>query len=198
MAVNTPVSGPLQAVREFNLKVGIGSAEGVDALARILAAGLRQVAVSTMDLRPAIVRAQVRRQPAVMATEAEEETRPTPAEPAADSAGHDLTRIVIESWEQTLGRTRIGVDDNFFELGGDSLTALQVITLLKTRLGREIPVVTFYEAPTVGLLARALGEKDDAKPAGKQEGEQRAGTRLELMQRRRQQRGGQPALDPSR
>ena len=56
--------------------------------------------------------------------------------------------------EKVLGRKNIGADDNFFELGGDSLTALQVMALLKTVLGREVPIVTFYEAPTVAVLAR--------------------------------------------
>ena len=110
----------------------------------------------------------------------------------------DMDRIVADTWAQTLGRTHIGVNDNFFELGGDSLTALQVISLLKVRLGREIPIVMFYEAPTVGLLARALGQKAEEKPVVLEEVEQRAGTRLEMMQRRRRQREAEPALDPSR
>ena len=83
--------------------------------------------------------------------------------------------------------------------GGDSLTALQVIALLKTRLNREISIVTFYDAPTVGLLARALGDgKQEEGPGALGGVEERAGTRLEMMQRRRQKRGGQPALGPSR
>ncbi len=57
MAVNTAVSGALQASRDFSLKVGISSAEGVDALERILAAGLPQVAVFTMDVRPGLLQA---------------------------------------------------------------------------------------------------------------------------------------------
>jgi acyl carrier protein len=102
---------------------------------------------------------------------------------------------VAEAWERILGRQKIGVNDNFFELGGDSLNALQVVALLKARLGREIPIVTFYEAPTVGLLARALGGDGGEKPAILEEVEQRAGTRLEMMQRRRRQRGADAAVD---
>ncbi|HKC12748.1 MAG TPA: hypothetical protein VKI41_12015, partial [Vicinamibacteria bacterium] len=72
-----------------------------------------------------------------------------------------------------------------------------VIGLLKSQLGREISIVTFYEAPTVGLLARALKEGSDETPAAVEELE-RAGTRLEMMQRRREKRGAQPSLEPSR
>src|SRR5712691_1880764 len=59
MAVNTPVSGALQASRDFSLKVGIAPAGGVDALGRILASGLPQVAVLTMDMRPRLMKSQI-------------------------------------------------------------------------------------------------------------------------------------------
>jgi NAD(P)-dependent dehydrogenase (short-subunit alcohol dehydrogenase family)/acyl carrier protein len=199
MAVNTPVSGAMQIRRDFNLKVGISPAEGVDALGRILAAGLPQLAVFTMDMRPLLWQAQTRRaavKPAadsVTASAAEEQ----PA-PAGEGLASDLERTVAASWERILGRKSIGVNDNFFELGGDSLTALQVIGLLKALLQRDIPIVMFYEAPTVGLLARALGEKPEEKPVALEEVEQRAETRLELMQRRRRVREVEPALDPTR
>ncbi|PYQ38222.1 MAG: hypothetical protein DMF77_24650, partial [Acidobacteria bacterium] len=198
MAVNTPVSGSLQMARDFNLKVGISPAEGVDALSRILAAGLPQLAVFTMDMRPLIWQAQTRRTAvkpdAAGAASAVEDQ----AAAVGEGLANDLERTVAVSWERILGRKSIGVNDNFFELGGDSLTALQVIGLLKARLQREIPIVMFYEAPTVGLLARALGEKPEDKPVALDEVEQRAGTRLELMQRRRRGREVEPALDPSR
>jgi acyl carrier protein len=201
MAVNTPVSGAMQLRREFNLKVGISPAEGAEALDRILAAGLPQIAVFTMDMRPLLWQAQTRRTAAKAdAAEAALAVDEAPA-PAGEGLASDLERTIADSWERILGRKSIGVNDNFFELGGDSLTALQVIGLLKMRLQREIPIVTFYEAPTVGLLARALGEKPEEKPVALDEVEQRAGTRLELMQRRRRLREAEPAepaLDPSR
>ena len=198
MAVNTPVSGAMQLRRDFNLKVGITPAEGVDALGRILAAGLPQLAVFTMDLRPLLWQAQTRRMG--LKPDAAGAASAAEAEPVAAGEGlaNDLERTVAASWERILGRKSIGVNDNFFELGGDSLTALQVIGLLKALLQRDIPIVMFYEAPTVGLLARALGEKPEDKPVALDEVEQRAETRLELMQRRRRVREVEPALDPSR
>jgi len=198
MAVKTPVSGPLQATRDFNLKVGIAPAEGVDALGRILAADLPQVAVFTMDIRPALFQAQRQRTATPAGGTLAAASDGGPGVAAESGLADDMARVVANAWEQILGRTQIGENDNFFELGGDSLTALQVIALLKARLGREIPIVTFYEAPTVGLLARALDEKPEEKPVVLEEVEQRAGTRLEMMQRRRRQRETEPALDPSR
>ncbi|HXB57697.1 MAG TPA: SDR family NAD(P)-dependent oxidoreductase [Vicinamibacteria bacterium] len=196
MAVNTPVSGALQAARDFSLKVGIAPREGVDALGRILAAGVPQVVVFTMDMRPALLQPQLERKatpPALAGTlEPTSEVRAV----EQDAFSGDLERMIAETWERILGRKEIGVDDNFFELGGDSLTALQVIPLLRTRLGKEIPIVTFYEAPTVGLLARALRDRTADEPVVLEEVGQRAETRLDLMRRRRQQREIQPALDP--
>jgi NAD(P)-dependent dehydrogenase (short-subunit alcohol dehydrogenase family)/acyl carrier protein len=197
MAVNTPVPGALQAMRDFSLKVGISPAEGIDALGRILAVALPQVAVFTMDMRPAIFHAQWSRK-AVAPVVAAVGAASAASEVSVEPVGSDLERVVIDSWERILGREQIGLSDNFFELGGDSLTALQVVAILKARLGREVPIVTFYEAPTVALLARALGDGRDEKPVALEEVEQRAGTRLEMMQKRRQQRTAPVVLDPSR
>jgi acyl transferase domain-containing protein len=197
MAVNTPVPAALQAMRDFSLRVGISPAEGVDALRRILSVAQPQLAVFTMDRRPAIFQAQWSRKrvPPVVAAAA---AAPAASEAAPESTGSDVERVVIESWERILGRDQIGLNDNFFELGGDSLTALQVVAILKTRLGREVPIVTFYEAPTVALLARALGEGSREKPVALEGVEHRAGTRRELMQKRRQQRTASAVLDSSR
>jgi acyl carrier protein len=197
MAVNTPVSGALQAARDFSLKVGIAPGEGVDALGRVLAAGLPQVVVFTMDARPRLLQSQLWRKVAKPRLEATDDSA-TPVEVGSEKTGGDLESVVIESWERILGCKEIGPNDNFFELGGDSLTALQVVALLKAHLGREIPIVTFYESPTVGLLARALKEDGQQKPVVLDEVEQRAGARRELLQRRRRQRDAEPALEPSR
>src|SRR5207245_4348136 len=162
-----------------------------------------QVVVLTMDLRPLLLQAQIRRKTAKPGVETPAAPDMDKASPAEHGLASDLERTVAASWERILGRKQIGVNDNFFELGGDSLTALQVIALLKARLGREIPIVTFYESPTVGLLARSLGEKAEERPVVLEDVEQRAGTRLALMQRRRRPRAAEPApmepaLDPSR
>jgi hypothetical protein len=187
MAVNTPVSGALQVTRDLSLKVGIAPGEGIEAFHRILGAGLTQVMVFTMDIRHDLLKMRLGRSKGATV----DNTGETPAEAALAAApgpGGDLERTVAEVWERILGRKGIAAGDNFFELGGDSLTALQVIALLKSRLGREVSVVTFYEAPTVALLARALRNGSEETPVAATEVEERAGTRLEMMQRRREKR----------
>lgn len=190
MAVNTPVSGALQALRDLQLKVGIAPAEGVDAFTRILGCGLPQVAVVTMDLRPGLAKRLFDRRGTAAATPGEgASASEAPAAGLSEASGGEMERVVAQSWEKVLGRKNIGADDNFFELGGDSLTALQVIALLKARLGRELPIVAFFESPTVALLAKALAlAREEAAPAALVQVERRATTRLDLMERRRQAR----------
>ena len=201
MAVHTPVSGALKAARDTSLKVGIGSAEGVEAFRRVLGSGLPQVGVFTLDLMPRLLnRFFARPSPEAAGAPAEEQAN-APARPASASGealgGGDLERAIAESWRKVLGRDRIDAADNFFELGGDSLTALQAMSHLKAALGRDISIVTLYESPTVARLARALSaeKKGEEAPVDLGDVGQRAGTRLEMMQRRRRARAGQPLGD---
>ncbi|MBJ6760929.1 amino acid adenylation domain-containing protein [Myxococcaceae bacterium JPH2] len=70
-------------------------------------------------------------------------------------------------WRQVLGLERAGLQDHFFELGGHSLMATQVASRLRASLHVELPLSAFFEAPTLGALARrveAVREQGDARP----------------------------------
>lgn len=80
----------------------------------------------------------------------------------AESTGSDVhARDELESalqaiWQRLLRVERIGVTDNFFDLGGHSLSAIGLFGEIKRVLGRELPVATLFQAPTIEKLAEAL------------------------------------------
>jgi len=66
-----------------------------------------------------------------------------------------LTRI----WENILNVRPIGVDENFFELGGHSLLAVHLFAQIEKSFGKNLPLATLFQAPTVKQLARVLRDE---------------------------------------
>ncbi|HEX3146286.1 MAG TPA: amino acid adenylation domain-containing protein, partial [Pyrinomonadaceae bacterium] len=66
-----------------------------------------------------------------------------------------LTRL----WEQVLRVSPIGTDENFFELGGHSLLAVKLFAEIEKNFGKNLPLATLFQAPTVGQLARVLRDE---------------------------------------
>lgn len=59
---------------------------------------------------------------------------------------------ICSLFERVLQFNKIGVTDNFFEFGGNSLKAQTLISLLRSELAIEIPVIKLYQFPTVQQL----------------------------------------------
>ncbi|HKR85567.1 MAG TPA: phosphopantetheine-binding protein, partial [Terriglobales bacterium] len=71
--------------------------------------------------------------------------------------GYTVTqKAVAEVWAEVLEKSPIAVTDNFFDLGGDSLKAMEVIARLHASLGVEIPLLAFFEDPTVAHAAEVV------------------------------------------
>jgi FkbH-like protein len=88
-------------------------------------------------------------------------TLPGPASPPATRLERDLVRI----WEELLEVEGIGVEDDFFELGGSSLLSVALLSRIANDLGRNLPITTIVEAPTIrDLAARMLGESNRDTP----------------------------------
>src|SRR6201999_4441139 len=60
---------------------------------------------------------------------------------------------LLAIWRELLGADRIGIHDDFFVLGGHSLLATQAVSRVRESLGVEVPLRTFFGAPTVAGLA---------------------------------------------
>ncbi|HEY9825555.1 MAG TPA: amino acid adenylation domain-containing protein, partial [Stenomitos sp.] len=63
-----------------------------------------------------------------------------------------LTFMVAE----VLGLERIGIYDNFFTLGGHSLSAMQVLTRIRTMFGKDVTLRSLFSDPTIAALATQL------------------------------------------
>jgi phthiocerol/phenolphthiocerol synthesis type-I polyketide synthase E len=84
---------------------------------------------------------------------------PAPVEPSAGPAPAATATIedrLRRIWAVALGRADIQADDDFFELGGNSLSALDLMALIRKDLGVELSVATLFDYPTFGALADAL------------------------------------------
>ena len=86
--------------------------------------------------------------------------------PAAESTGDSaILGQVRQSWRQVMGRDDLDDDDDFFALGGHSILAAELVSRLRTELGRSVPIRWIFEAPTVRSLARRIEREDTAGPA---------------------------------
>jgi thioesterase domain-containing protein/acyl carrier protein len=79
------------------------------------------------------------------------QTSPTPDEPR-DILEYQLIRL----WEKVLRVNPVRRTDDFFDLGGHSLIAVQLFAKINKLTGRDLPLVTLFQAPTVEKLADVL------------------------------------------
>ena len=77
----------------------------------------------------------------------------------------ELELQLTKTWEKILGVQPIGVSDNFFELGGHSLLAVRLITQIEKIHGKNLPLATLFQAPTVEQLASILREQGWSAPS---------------------------------
>lgn len=88
---------------------------------------------------------------------------PVPDVAAAAGARHVISprdRLEAELagiWEHLLQVGPVGVTDDFFDdLGGDSLLAVRLFAEIAAHTGRELPLASLFEAPTIEKQARLL------------------------------------------
>ncbi len=85
------------------------------------------------------------------------------AEYAAPESEAEITLAGI--WSEVLRVERVGLADDFFHLGGDSVLAAQVLARIHQQLGAELPILVFFETPTVAGMAAALAAAEAEEAA---------------------------------
>jgi acyl carrier protein len=147
-------------VLALGLRDGILSAEGAEAIERVLAANAGpQVVVSPQDLIALLAKLRQTTAPVVAA-----QTESAEAMAGYKAPATATEKMIAQMWAEMLGHARVGASDNFFDLGGHSLLAVQVINKLKKKIGKALPLTALLEAPTVETLAALInpGEKGSA------------------------------------
>ena len=90
---------------------------------------------------------------------------PAPDQTRPDLAGtyvaarDPLEQQLTQLWQNVFGVEPIGIQDNFFELGGHSLLAVRLFAQIKKLTGKELPLVTLFQAPTIEQLAAILHQE---------------------------------------
>lgn len=74
----------------------------------------------------------------------------------------ELESQLANIWQQVLGVAQVGIHDNFFELGGSSLQAARLFAEIEKTFGKNLPLATLLEAPTVEQLVTFLNQEDES------------------------------------
>ena len=101
---------------------------------------------------------------------------------------NDVEANLAQKWTVILHLDQVGVDDTFFDLGGNSLLSIQLIAQLEQEMQTTIPVVKFYQYPTIRLFAQYLQQNQEQAASGAVSAD-RAQRQKQAMARLRQQLG---------
>jgi amino acid adenylation domain-containing protein len=89
----------------------------------------------------------------------------TQPETGHTSVGHSTPteEILVSIWSSVLGIDNLGVEDDWFEVGGHSLSAMQVISRLRSAFRIELPLRHVFEERTVARLAKRIEAQRQAE-----------------------------------
>ncbi|MEH2221573.1 amino acid adenylation domain-containing protein [Nostoc sp.] len=74
---------------------------------------------------------------------------------------NQLELQLVQIWSKTLKVDKLGVQDNFFDLGGHSLLAAYLIDQIQQQFGKNLPLTTLFQNPTIEQLATIVQKESD-------------------------------------
>ncbi len=77
---------------------------------------------------------------------------------------NNTEQVLAEIWSDLLGTEDLSVNDNFFRLGGHSLLAAALLERVKEEFGRDIPISTLFNHPTIEDQAAFLLSGEESRP----------------------------------
>ena len=79
---------------------------------------------------------------------------------ASDEIFSDLEKQCADIWQTVLEKKILTSREHFFKSGGDSLSAIQVTSLLSNALKRSVSVKTIFQYPTLSDFASHIGQPE--------------------------------------
>ena len=73
--------------------------------------------------------------------------------------------VLVQIWEDVLGKEQIGIHDNFFELGGHSLRATVIVSRIHKELSMELPLKALFKTPTISGISDYLSQATESEYA---------------------------------
>ena len=147
---------PGELALQHNVGQGIAPAEGIAALARLLAGELKpEQVISSMDVGTLIAQAEGLSRASSASADAARFSRPeldSDFEPPRDA----VERTLAELWAKLLGVEGVGIRDSFFDLGGHSLIAVRLFNEIADKFGADLPMSVLMQTPTIAGLAELV------------------------------------------
>ena len=78
---------------------------------------------------------------------------------------NEMEADLARKWSGLLQLEQVGIDDTFFDLGGNSLLSIQLIAQLEQEMQIQIPVVKFYQYPTIRSFSQYLHQSQEQTPS---------------------------------
>jgi fengycin family lipopeptide synthetase B len=94
-------------------------------------------------------------------------------------------RLLLQIWQEVLGRDVLRIDRNFFEAGGTSVHLIDIANRAGKLLQRKLGVVSFFEHPTIESMARFIDEQGAAAAPAEGRVKREKGRLAQLRARRK-------------